>query len=313
MYYVEVAAATFVSAADNSLEHAGIERTLWSFTTESNDAPVLDSVSPLDEATGVALDAVAVMTFKDAVQAGTGMIELHKAGGGAEYDTFDVNSDAVVFDGMTVSIDLAGYLEDQTTGYYIIVPAGAITNVSTDPEPYAGLVQTTDWTFSTVADGTAPMLTDKTPNGVTLDDNHPTFVMTFDENVELTEAGGNLVVTRVGETAAEITVALTADMISDNVVTVTYVYDANNADLDGLDKDTEYFVTVDAGALADAAGNEFAGVSDPEEWKFTTGDFVTGDPEIIGENGFKVYPNPVGPNGVVTVTNAKKTISYRCF
>ena len=302
-YFVELAAGTFVSDADNTLENGGVDRSMWAFSTETNRVPKLLTVSPANEAEGVELDAVAMMTFDIDVQPGMGMINLYLNDGATTVHSFDVNSDAVTFDGVTVSFDLSGHLEDQTTEYYIIVPDGAITNVSSSPQPFPGLEQTYDWRFSTVEDGSGPELLSWTPLDETIADNHPIFVMTFDEDVMLSETGGNLVVTKVGETAATLTIALTTEMIADNVVTVEYVYDAA---VGGLDKDTEYFVTVDADALEDALGNGFGGVADPEAWKFTTGpDFATNVPDPVQKTGFNIYPNPIDRDGIVVyVDNA---------
>ena len=298
-YLVELAAGTVVSAVDGSLMNTGIDRALWSFTTETNDVPEMVTLSPENGATDVALDAVATITFNIDVQAGAGMIELHQAGDGAIVHSYDVATD-VVFDGPMASIDLAGYITDQTSEYYIIVPDGAITNISSTPEAFPGLEQTSDWNFSTVADGTAPTLLTWTPNAETIDDNHPTFVMTFDEDVMLSELGGNLVVTRKDSVNPTLTIPFTAEMVDGATVTVTYVYDEA---VGGLDKDAEYFVTVDAGALEDAAGNAFAGVADATAWTFTTGDFVTDTPEL-DQVSYLVYPNPF--DGYVIVKNASQ-------
>jgi hypothetical protein len=77
-------------------------------------------------------------------------------------------------------------------------------------------------------------------------------------------------------------------MINGNVVTVDYDAAVHGS----LDKDATYYVLVDGGALADAAGNEFGGVSGVAAWVFTTGpDFKTGNKDIVTVN-FKVLPNP---------------------
>jgi hypothetical protein len=80
-------------------------------------------------------------------------ITLRRGGSGEVVHTFDVNSDEVTFNGRVVTFSLEGLLEADATNYYIIVPAGAITNVSVVPEPFAGLEQMSSWNFTTQDDG----------------------------------------------------------------------------------------------------------------------------------------------------------------
>ncbi len=159
--------------------------------------------------------------------------------------------------------------------------SNAIKDLSLNMNPFAGIVLT-----YTTGDFTAPELVTMYP---TLDDvlvdNHPTFKMTFNENVKL-GAGGDLKVFKVNTTTALLTIPVTSNMISGKVVTVNYTT------LNGLDKGARYYVLVDATAVTDLAGNVFVGVSDVAAWTFKTGDkFVTKiDPNNSLE--FKVYPNP---------------------
>ncbi len=154
----------------------------------------------------------------------------------------------------------------------------------------------------TVGDNTAPMIETYSPvDGATLDDNHPTLEATFNENVVFNEAG-NVYITKVGSTTPILTIPVTADMVDGNMITVTYDYDA---EVGGLNKNTEYYVTFDAAIVADEAGNAVEGLADDTVWNFTTGDFATGveDP-VDGSLEFKVYPNPF--DSYVTVRNADK-------
>lgn len=153
----------------------------------------------------------------------------------------------------------------------------------------------------TIGDNTAPTLVEFTPTGQ-LDNNHPEFVMTFSEDVILTSAGGDLIITQVGASQARLVIPLTAAMINGNIITVTYVYDP---EVGGLDGQTEYFVNIDAGAFEDAAGNDFAGLNDQTTWTFTTGDWATSvDDQVNGSVEFNVYPNPF--DGYITIKNASK-------
>ncbi|MGQ8336531.1 Ig-like domain-containing protein [Sunxiuqinia sp. A32] len=302
-YKVELAAGTFEADVDATLKNPAFD---WMFTVEITKAPEVTAKTPADDATEVDVNTMAEMIFDVPVQAGSGMIELHINDGATIVHTFDVTSDEVMFDLDTVRFDLSAYLEDMATEYYIIVPEGAIMNMSsTSPMAFAGYEQTYDWNFSTVSDATAPMALTYSPNAETIEDNHPdALVITFDEAVALSEMGGNLMITGVGGTDALVTVALTAEMVSEDGMTVTVTYDA--AVNGGLDKNSDYFVTVEAGALEDIAGNAWEGVADETTWTFTTGaDFQTGiEDQVSGSLEFKVYPNPF--DGYVTVDNANE-------
>jgi len=171
------------------------------------------------------------------------------------------------------------------TSYYVLVDAGVVKDLAGNN--FAGVANKADWTFAT-ADLTKPELVTWTPNKETIADNHPTFVMTFKEDVVL--GAGNVKVYKVGGTTPVLNLPVTAAMVSGKIVTVTYP--SNNASVGGLDKNTDYYVTVDAGAVKDMSGNAFAGVADVTAWTFKTGEeFKTIiDPSVSLE--FKVYPNP---------------------
>ena len=171
-----------------------------------------------------------------------------------------------------------------------MVDAGAIKDKAVTPNSFAGITDKTRWTFAT-GDFTAPTKVSVEPNATTITFNHPILVLTMNEPVKLTAAGGSVTITKVGTTTTPVTIPLTAAMISADgkVITMTYVA----AGAVGLDKNTDYFVTVPAGALEDNAGNDFAGITTATAWTFKTGtSFATGNDPVLGSLEFKVYPNP---------------------
>ena len=126
-----------------------------------------------------------------------------------------------------------------------------------------------------------------TPNvNTVLIDNHPTFKMTFSENVML-GAGGNLVVYKLNSITPALTIPITASMIVDKDVTVSYTT------TQALDLSTRYYVLVDGSALVDNAGNKFAGVKNVIDWTFKTGaKWPMGIDTNPTVSEFNVYPNP---------------------
>ena len=214
---------------------------------------------------------------------------------------------AVTLDGKDINVEVTGGTEPYS---YMLDGATVEMDAFVDLADGTYVVKvmdahgcTTEETPVTI-DTTDPTAT-YSPNGVEIEDNQPeALVITFDEKVVLSEAGGNLVITAVGGTEASVTVALTAEMVSEDGMSVEVTYDA--AVTGGLDKATEYFVTVDAGAFEDMVGNAFEGVADETTWTFTTGpDFATGIVDPVNDSPlFTVYPNPFNEN--VKVENADK-------
>ncbi len=307
-YYVELGEGTFVLHADGTTPQKQVNIGDWYFTTGSNTAPVPVTYSP-DKTdpmtTQVALTSGLSITFDQDVVAGIGNIQLHQkqATGGPIITNFDVtDATKVSFVGNTLSISSAVLGLKENSEYYVIIPANAVKNTAVaSPKYWAGITVPFVWQFSTVVDGTAPKFVSGTPTGTMVEGNHPTFVLTFDESVLL--GTGNLKVYKKDGTTPVLTVPVTGATVSDKTVTVTYVYDAT---VGGLDKNTDYYVLVDAGVVKDAAGNAAVALTDVTKWTFKTGaDFAT--PVVEPKDNsleFKVYPNPFVD--FVTVTNASE-------
>lgn len=305
-YYVRVMAGSVVDAAGNSF--AGIDDDSWSFTTEDNQAPTIVSLTPADDSTGVAVNTNLTIEFDRGVMGnGAGMIGLYMEQPGVEIGTLvesiDPTSDAVTIDGNVATITLSQTLE-ANTGYYVIVEPGSFTNLSSNRLPLdPGITTTQGWNFTTGEPIVLPELTEWTPQD-TIADNHPTFVMTFADDVMLAaDSVGYLTVTEKDSASATLSIEITADMISGNVVTVEY-----DTLVGRLKVNTTYVVNVDGGILENADGNTFEGVSSDTTWTFTTGpDFATAvQPPVTETVDFKVYPNPFN-NRIMIDNNDKLT------
>ena len=160
-----------------------------------------------------------------------------------------------------------------------IVLNNQIKDISANANPFAGRTLT----YKT-GDFTAPLLVTKAPTlSNLLSNNHPTFSMTFSEDVKQ-GAGGYLRVYKVGTTTTVLNIPITASMIKGKVVTVDYTT------LKELEANTRYYVKVDGSALTDLTGNKFIGVNDNTFWIFKTGPMTGTDPYLSLE--FNVYPNP---------------------
>ena len=241
----------------------GGNTTTDSISIDVNDtkSPSVTALNPLDGAVDVAIDAILALTFDEPVAAGIGNIEIRESIGDALFETIDVTSGQVIIVDDTVTVDPAGTLA-HAAGYYLLVDAGAFTDLATNDFP--GIGDATGWNFATVVDTTQPTITGLAPADDAVDVAiDATFVMTFDEPVaagagaiEIRETVGDALFESIDITSGQVTVVGT---------TVTVDPAGTLAPLTG------YYVLMDAGAITDQAStpNEFAGIADTTAWSIT--------------------------------------------
>ncbi len=279
--YIIIAPTVFVNNSVSHVPFVGItEQWSWNFTTGiDTTAPTLvvtAPVAPIAKVFSVGLK------FSEPVTGVASGITVT----GANTPTYVVTGSGSQYTVTVTSVE-------QTN--VTIVLANTITDLASTPNAFAGA------TLSyTTADMTAPKAIATTPTG-TLTDNHPTLVVTFDENVVF--GAGSLNIYKKSDNTLALSVPVTASMVSGKVATVTYTYDATKKN--GLDQNTDYYVLADAGLVKDIAGNAFAGITASSTWTFKTGGFVTDNrPEVNNSLEFKVYPNPFVD--YVTISNASE-------
>ncbi|MCI4662830.1 MAG: Ig-like domain-containing protein [Neomegalonema sp.] len=126
-----------------------------------------------------------------------------------------------------------------------------------------------DFAIQGTGDVTAPVLTATNPVDDAVDVAfNQNITLTFDEEV-IAAGDGFIYIHAADGTVIEALRATSGNVVfSGNTVTVNPVND--------LDFDTDYYVTIDANAIGDAAGNIFAGISDPTALNFTTGSLPVG-------------------------------------
>lgn len=115
---------------------------------EAATEPVVSSLSPAADATGVATNTNPTITWDQNVDAGTGVFTITEEGlDGGVFGTFDVTNGAqVTVSGADVTI-LAGDFEYSRT-YYITWPAGIVL-ADDDAAPNAAQTSQTFWRFTT--------------------------------------------------------------------------------------------------------------------------------------------------------------------
>lgn len=111
-------------------------------------APSFTVLFPADNATNVNLTADLVVTFDETVQAGTGNITIKKTSDNSDVEVIPVTDSKVTITGNTVTINPAATL-DFATEYYVLIASGAIKDNATTPNNFAGISDTTAWSFTT--------------------------------------------------------------------------------------------------------------------------------------------------------------------
>ncbi len=147
-YYVEVAPGAFEDAVGN--DHAGISgNSTWNFTTVAaadTTAPLATAFAPLDDATGVPPTTGPSVTFDEPVQQGTGDILIKRSADNTTFATLPVMSEQVGVSGNTITLNPTTPFDD-STGYYVEIPPGAIEDLSGND--YIGTSGSSQWNFTT--------------------------------------------------------------------------------------------------------------------------------------------------------------------
>ncbi|SLM30355.1 hypothetical protein MTBBW1_2200009 [Desulfamplus magnetovallimortis] len=111
------------------------------------DAPTLESTTPADDATDVAVDANIVLTFNEDVQAGAGAFAIFDAAD-TTAPVATISAANAVFDGATVTLNPAADL-DAGTDYFVRVQPTAVEDMAGNA--FAGVMDATTFNFTTAA------------------------------------------------------------------------------------------------------------------------------------------------------------------
>ena len=243
--------------------------------TRDRAAPQLVQTSPSDDATAVAVGSNIVLTFNEAVKAGTGTIIVYgTTATGYHYATIQVTDTSIVtFSSNTMTINLPPDL-DPGTAYHVLVDPGAIRDLAGNS--FAGIASPTTLNFTTagasgsgsagagaeatgvinVPTAIGPLLLTLTPGDDSTAPANTNIVLTFQE--EVVAGSGNLQIRNSidGSLFKSIALSDTSQVqISGGTVTV-------NPNVD-LAPGTGYYVEVQADAVEDLSGNPFEGFGGP--------------------------------------------------
>lgn len=262
---IEPGAFVDVNAIPNSF--GGLQNTTgvnaWRFTTLTNDgqAPVITAKTPTDDATGVAYNTTLQFTYDENIFAGASKtIRLYESPS-TLVQSFNATA-GVITGGKTVTLTPTNPLGNGKN-YYVLMDDGAYTDMFGNPS--AAITATTAWNFTAFyVDDVPPAVTAYSPlnnaSGVAFS---PVLQLTFNEDIQ-TFTGKTI---RIYDLSAPATPVETLDALTGVITagkTVSYTMGTT------LSGSKTYYVLIDAGAIKDLTGNQFAGISSNTIWKFNT-------------------------------------------
>lgn len=264
------------------------------FTPPDTVAPTVTTFSPADDATGVAADANIVLTFSEAVQAGSGNFVL--VDDTSEGIATNISVSNVTIDGSTVTINPSS---DLVAGhsYHLEVAGGVIKDLAGNA--FAGIAGSSSFNFTVqpAADTTAPTLVSHTPadnaTSVQVDSN---IVLTFSEAVQAGSGNIRLVQDDIEGTTIDIAVGSSQVVFNGSTVTINPTADL----VDGA----HYHVEMASGVITDSANNAYAGISNNSTLNFETAlPADTTAPSLVSSNPANNATNVVWNTNVTLTFN----------
>ena len=138
---------------------SGVTGTITNDDIQDTTPPLATSLTPADNATGVAVNANLVVNFNEAIQKGTGNIFIKKVSDNSIVETIAVTNSNVTISGNKLTINPTNDLASGTA-YYVQIANTAIRDIAGNN--YAGFPNsTTTWRFTT----------NKAPTGLNFPDN----------------------------------------------------------------------------------------------------------------------------------------------
>jgi hypothetical protein len=218
--------------------------------------PTMTMLSPVDDYTEAITGADLKIFFNEDIAAGSGNITIKNLDAPSEI-IIPVTDSRITISGAGLSINPTADL-DNGTNYAIQIDEGAIVDADEDND-YAGIDNDTTWNFTT--DDTPPTVTKLRPdnNSYVMISDGDLFV-TFHEPIAI--GTGNITIKNLTD-PGQVVIDVTDDTqvsIAGNKLTINPTDDLNMSE--------DYAVRIDAGAIEDLSGNDYAGISDDTTWAF---------------------------------------------
>ncbi|MEK0317335.1 Ig-like domain-containing protein [Cohnella sp. 56] len=145
-YYIEISSFAFRDAAGNKFSGFTGEQGVWRFTTPDTAAPVISTLTPAHQGTGVSQTDDIKIVFNENIKAVSGKrIAIRNAADDSLFAEFDAADTAnVTVSGKTLLVAHAKLAD--AMAYYVDVEAGAVTD--TTGNAFAGISGKSAWRFT---------------------------------------------------------------------------------------------------------------------------------------------------------------------
>ena len=267
-YSLEISAGAIQDLAGNAFTGS----LNYSFATATGPAPdtaapIVVLANPADEGIGAAVNTNVVLTFNEAIKAGSGVIQLKIPAYGV-VGTYQIADTKVVsISGNTLTFNPPFDLLNDVT-YQVTLEAGSIKDLAGN-----GIASITTYNFKTTAaassDTTAPSVSNFNPADEALSAAVASnLVITFNESV-VRGAGTVVLKNTTGAVIESFDVASSTRLsVSGSLLTID-----PSTDLEG---GIGYSLVVPSGAVKDLAGNAYAGTSSYNFTTYAAGRTITG-------------------------------------
>ncbi|MGO4547493.1 Ig-like domain-containing protein [Paenibacillus sp. 2TAB23] len=273
-YYVLIDAGAFTQTdpSGDQWYHGISGASVWNFSTDPGNEttpPSATVVAPASGSSITSLNSLLQITFNEPVFPSSGNIEIRDSSTGSLFRSIPITSERVTGGGtyqLTIDANKAipGEAEKafvNNTKYYVTIGNRAIRDAAGNH--YIGIDSSNSWTFTVSQDTTRPTLSLLNPlnNAVSVGLNQ-VFTATFSESIKK-GATGAITFNPVGNNALP---TIPASYYVDATYSNTLIITPTQA----LSANTSYYVTIDASAVTDLAGNTFAGILNEYQWTFHT-------------------------------------------
>lgn len=294
-YYINVDAGAFQDVFGNT--YAGIsDGSTWSFTIEAgeSDAPLTTGFTPSNASTNIEVNRTFYsLSFDEGVrQIGGKTISIVRSSDNTVIATDILWESGFFSDGWNIFFNSDLLLEPATT-YHMVVEAGSY--VDKFGNSFVGISDNNTWSFTTESSETdLPIISSLSPsNGAIGVSTTSGFSVTFNESVKEKE-GGTFSLFRTSDNA----LIAESTLLNSAVFSTSHGSDIENV---VLEPNTSYYLLVSAGSFEDPFGNSFAGITESDVWRFTTGEADTSAPLISCQD-------PI--NGLIDFSVTNRTFSF---
>jgi len=310
-YYIEIDSTAIEDLDGTSFAGFSGDGT-WRFTTGEPDTtkPQIQTLSPTNGASDIAIDTNLVITFTENVVFSTGNIVLREDGG-SSVEAFDVANPpaGLTLNGASLTLNPSSDLALGTT-YYVEIPATAIEDLAGNT--FDGISGSGTWSFTMIQpDTTAPAVQTLSPtNGTNNVSVAANLTITFDEDIAF--GSGDVFLYQSGGTLIEtFDVSNPGSGLSISRATLTINPTGN------LNTNSTYYIEIENSAIEDLSGNPFGGISGSGAWRFTTANPAAtisldfGTPSSALQTGYtRITTNSADQNGGTALVGGNISVSY---